>query len=162
VGAAGGARAALFASSVALLGVSCTLLSPQTGDERMACVDADSNPAVPVSFKKDIRPIMDGAVPGSRGCKGCHYENDPTGTHEGYLNTGLNLESLRELRLGGRNTPPTSIVVAGKPCSSAIVKKLQGTFGGARMPKDGPYWNEGQIQLVIDWIAEGAQGADTD
>jgi hypothetical protein len=139
----------------------CDQFEPQTGDERMACVDADSNPAVAVDFRKDIRPLLSSNVPGTLGCQGCHYASSG-GTHEGLIATGLNLETLRTIRQGGRNTPPGTIIAPGKPCSSAFVKKLQGTFGDARMPKGGPYWANPQIQLVIDWIAEGAQGADTD
>ena len=30
------------------------------------------------------------------------------------------------------------------------------------MPKGGPYWSPEQIQLMMDWIAEGAQGMDPD
>ncbi|MDF2695319.1 MAG: hypothetical protein K0S65_3702, partial [Labilithrix sp.] len=135
-------------------------LAPETGDRRMECVDADSDPSKPVVFKTDIRPLMNGGVAGTKGCKQCHYGSNAAGTREGLLETGLDLEKLQTLRRGGRRTPPDSIVVAGKPCSSAIVKKLQGTFGDARMPKNGPYWDATKIQLVIDWIAEGAQGAD--
>lgn len=145
---------------IALASASCDQLQPETGDRLLACSDVDSNPATTVSFKNDIRPLLNGDVAGTTGCKRCHYET--TGSREGLLETGLNLETLRTLRLGGRETPPSSIVIPGQPCSSAIVKKLLGTFGDARMPKGGPYWDAAQIQLVIDWIAEGAQGADTD
>ena len=30
------------------------------------------------------------------------------------------------------------------------------------MPKNGPYWTAEQIQLMVDWIAEGALGANED
>ena len=140
-------------------GAGCGELQPETGERRMACVDADSNPGTPVVFATDIRPLLDGEVDGTKGCKGCHY-GTATGTREGLLQSGLDLEKLRTIRLGGRNTPPDRLVVPGKPCSSAMVQKLQGTFGGARMPKEGPYWEPAKIQLVIDWIAEGAQGGD--
>jgi hypothetical protein len=157
-----GLRTASILSLVAVMVVGgCGAFEPETGDTRMACVDADSNPAVAVDFKKEIRPLMSGADPGTQGCAGCHYAST-NGTHEGLNQTGLNLETLRTLRQGGRDAPPGVIVAPGKPCSSALVKKLQGTFGDARMPKGGPYWTAAQIQLVIDWIAEGAQGADTD
>ena len=125
----------------------------------MACIDADSDPSKPVVFATDIRPLLNGDVDGTRGCQGCHYASAP-GTHEGLLATNLDLEKLRTIRLGGRHTPPGKILVPGKPCSSAIVQKLQGTFGDARMPRGGPYWEPAKIQLVIDWIAEGAQGGD--
>jgi hypothetical protein len=44
------------------------------------------------------------------------------------------------------------------------VQKLVGDyFEGLPMPKDGPpYWSQDEIQLVIDWIAEGANGGDSE
>jgi hypothetical protein len=161
VGASGAWRSGGCVALLAVVaGAGCDSLQPETGDLRMECVDTDSDPTKPVVFKTDIRPLMNGQVAGTKGCKLCHYPNNAAGTREGFLETGLNLETLQSLRRGGRSTPPESIIVPGKPCSSAIVKKLQGTFGSARMPKGGPYWDAAKIQLVIDWIAEGAQGAD--
>jgi hypothetical protein len=154
--------ASLAALPALLGGFGCDEIQPETGDLRMQCVDADSDPAKPVSFKNDIRPLMNGAVPGTKGCKLCHYPTNAAGTKEGFNETGLSLETLREIRIGGRNTPPNRILVPGKPCASAIVQKLQGTFGGARMPKEGPFWEPTKIQLFIDWVAEGAQGDDAD
>jgi len=141
-------------------GAGCDELDPETGELRMACVDADSDPGKRVVFSTDIRPLLNGDVEGTRGCKGCHYATDTTGSREGFFQTNLDLETLRTIRLGGRNTPPDRVVVPGKPCSSALVQKLQGTFGDARMPRGGPFWEPAKIQLVIDWIAEGAEGGD--
>jgi hypothetical protein len=74
----------------------------------------------------------------------------------------FDLETLVSLKKGGTRTADAT-VIPGQPCKSAIVQKLRGTFGdGARMPKDGPYWTPEQIQLMIDWIAEGAVGGDND
>ena len=162
VGAPKGARAAFFAllATSVVGGAGCDELDPETAELRMACVDADSDPAKSVVFATDIRPLMNGDVQGIKGCKGCHYAGDTAGSREGFLQTNLDLTKLRTIRLGGRNTPPDRIVVAGKPCSSALVQKLQGTFGDARMPRGGPFWEPAQIQLVIDWIAEGARGGD--
>ena len=131
VGILEGARGAVLASVVVIgaLVASCVQVEPETGDRRPECVDVDSDPATPVSFTRDIRPLMNGGVPGTKGCKGCHYASDPAGTREGFLETQLNLETLKTLRAGGIHTPPGRIVVPGKPCSSAIVQKLQGTFG---------------------------------
>lgn len=137
----------------------CSSLQPEVGERLAACVDADSNPGAPVDFKTQIRPIMNGDVPGPKACASCHYET--RGTKEGLLATQLNLETLLTLKAGGTGTRD-DIVVPGKPCSSAIVQKLRGTYPGARMPKGGPYWAPEQIQLMIDWIAEGAKGANTD
>ncbi|MBX3214900.1 MAG: hypothetical protein KF850_22895 [Labilithrix sp.] len=161
VGASGRARCAVT-TLVALVsaGAGCAEISPETGELRMACVDADSDPAKRVSFATEIRPMMNGDAPGIRGCRQCHYGSNAGGSREGLLATGLDLETLQTLRRGGRSSPPDEIVVPGKPCSSALVQKLQGTFGGARMPRGGPHWDAPAIQLVIDWIAEGAEGAD--
>ena len=135
----------------------CAVIEPEVGEKIAACVDADSNPAVPVVFKRDIRPIIKGEVPGPKPCANCHFHSG--GTKEGLNAVGLDLETLGTLRKGGVNTA-NDIVIAGKPCKSAIVNKLRGTYDGARMPKGGPYWTHEQIQLMVDWIFEGAQGAD--
>jgi hypothetical protein len=135
----------------------CAVIEPEVGEPLTACVDADSNPAVKVVFKDQIRPIMAGKVPGPTPCAMCH--SPLGGTMEGLNATGFDVHTLGDLRKGGRNTFD-DIVVPGKPCASAIVQKLKGTYGGARMPKGGPYWTAEQIQLMIDWIAEGAIGAD--
>lgn len=146
-----------FVVALCAASAGCSELDPDTGDLRQACVDIDSDPSRPVDFKAQIRPLLAGGVPGTKGCKACHVPSNLAGTRQGFLETGLDLETLGALRRGGRNTRD-AIVVAGKPCSSAIVKKLQGTFGASRMPKEGPYWEPAKIQLVIDWIAEGAIG----
>jgi hypothetical protein len=135
----------------------CEDIDPTAGALRPACVDTDSNPAVAVDFERDIRPLIDNKVPGTKGCIGCHAANG--GTREGFLATGLDLTKLQLIRKGGNNAP--DVIVAGKPCESLIVKKISGTAPtGARMPKGGPFWDADKIQLMHDWIAEGAQGAD--
>lgn len=144
---------------VVAIAPACTVIEPEVGERLPACVNADSNPAATVSFAQQIRPIMMGAVPGPKPCANCHYHS--TGSMDGITSTGFDLETLGALRKGGRGTAD-DIVVPGKPCDSAIVKKLRGTYEGARMPKGGPYWTPDQIQLMIDWIFEGAKGADTE
>jgi hypothetical protein len=117
-----------------------------------------------VSFANDIRPLMNREPhdPAGHGCYACHYSTEPM--HPGIDLGGLDLATLGALRRGGV-TSGASIAIAGKPCESAIVQKLQGDYAATpvRMPKDGPpYWSDAEIQLVIDWIAEGAKGADTE
>lgn len=147
-------RAALLASVIAGAW-SCTAFEPEVGDPLAACVDADSDPAKPVDFKAQIRPIF------AAHCSKCHYHD--RGTQEGYLTVHFNLEELGYLRMGGVNTRD-DIVVPGKPCASALVQKIRGTFPiGARMPKNGPpYLSNEDTQLIMDWIAEGAKGDDED
>ena len=151
---------ALALAAVAAIGAgpACANLEPETGDRLAACVDADSDPNVTVGFAKDLRPIIDGLVPGPKPCANCHFPK--SGTHEGFDASGLDLTTLRWLRVGGSRTHDT-IIVKGHPCQSALIQKIRGTFGeGARMPKGGPYLSPQQIQLFMDWIAEGADGDD--
>jgi hypothetical protein len=143
--------------AIASPGLTCKEVEPETGSIRPTCKDADSNPAAAVDFARDIRPLIDNEVAGTKGCLFCH--SPTSGSMEGFLQTGLDLTKLQAIRRGSRED--TDVVVPGKPCESIVVQKLQGTFPeGARMPKDGPYWDDAKIQLMIDWIAEGAQGAD--
>jgi len=150
----------IVAASVVLSlasGPACSAIQPEVGERLAACVDADSDPATPVDFKTQIRPIIDGRVAGPRPCAECHYASRrPEG-----VSSQLNLETLVSLRKGGARSPD-STVVRGQPCRSVIVQKLRGTFDGGRMPLGGPYWSPEQIQLMIDWIAEGAAGGDND
>jgi hypothetical protein len=138
----------------------CAELDPRTGPMRVQCADVDSDPAHTVSFANDIRPLMNRSYddPTGHGCIRCHYSTQPM--HAGTDATGLDLSSLGALRRGGV-TSGANIVIAGKPCESALVQKLEGDyFVGDRMPYDGPpYWSAAEIQLVVDWIAEGANGA---
>lgn len=151
--------AVFAAAATAAFAPGCALIEPEVGERIERCSDADSNPAVAVDFARDIRPLMNGERPPIKGCKNCHYPG--VGTQEGFFRTGLNLSQLVTLRKGGANTG-LDVVVPGSPCKSAIVQKLRGTRGGVRMPKDGPYWGPAEIQLMMDWIAEGAKGADGD
>lgn len=143
--------------AIALAGASCKEIEPETGPIRSTCQDVDSDPSVTVDFARDLRPRINNTVPGTRGCVGCHSATG--GTMEGFLQTGLDLSKLQLIRKG--STDDAAIVVPGKPCESRIVKKLRGIDpDGVRMPKGGPYWSNADIQLMVDWIAEGAQGAD--
>ena len=141
----------------------CDLVDPQAGPVRVACSDTDSDPAHTVSFAMQIRPLMDrsNTDPNGHGCIACHYSSQPT--HQCTDVTGLDVASLGTLRQGGVISG-ASIIIPGMPCESALVQKLQGDyFVGLQMPKDGPqYWSSDEIQLVVDWIAEGANGGDTE
>jgi hypothetical protein len=141
----------------------CDQLDPQTGPTSVACSDTDSDPANPVSFAMQIRPLMDRSStdPTGHGCLTCHYSTQPI--HVCTDLTGLDVATLGALRQGG-TISGANIIIPGKPCESALVQKLQGDyFEGLQMPKDGPpYWSQDEIQLVIDWIAEGANGGDSE
>jgi hypothetical protein len=116
-----------------------------------ACKDDDTNPARTVSFAHDIRPILSAPM---GGCS-CHLA--PTGAPgPGTVITGLDLASYQTLIEGGHNSG-TAIVVANQPCASILYQKIGvAPPFGSRMPLGLPALSEGQIQLVHDWIAEGA------
>ena len=145
---------ALAIATTCLSTFACSSIQPEVGDRLEACVDADSDATKSVDFKTQIRPIIEAR------CANCHDYG--RGTEEGYREVGFDQGSLGTLRKGGRNTA-TNIIVPGKPCSSAYVQKIRGTFAtGARMPKNATPLSREELQLIMDWIAEGAAGNDAD
>ncbi len=110
-----------------------------------ACSSDDSTPPTtpPVtkvkSFQSDIKPIFQ-----THGCLGCH------GTQ-----ANLSLATVPSILTGGVHGPA---VVAGNADSSLIIKKLSPTppFGN-RMPGGGTPLNDATIQIIKDWINEGAK-----
>lgn len=105
---------------------------------------ADSDPATPVSFGADVRPLM------FRPMGGC-------GCHASSATSGFNLGTYDRLRRGGLNSG-TDVVIPGQPCDSILVQKLGlAPPFGSRMPYNGPpYFTPEELQVVRDWIAEGA------
>lgn len=145
------ARIALAAALAAL--AACSVV-PDVGP-RLAgtCDDADSRPAgKPVSFSGDIHPLIFRQM---GGCF-CHLPT-PNGDGIGTQISGLNLSSLSTLRAGGIHSE-MRVIVAGEPCSSIMYQKLSDAPPfGSRMPLNGPpFWNADELQLLHDWIAEGA------
>ena len=119
---------------------------------------AEGGASRPVVFSRDIRPILGRSDGPPAGCKRCHYKAESAA--QGYELGGLDLTTLGTLRKGGISSG-RSIVIAGDPDGSAIVKKLEGTYArGARMPKDLVPLSGDEIGLVRRWIAEGARGTD--
>lgn len=110
-----------------------------------------------ISFSRDIEPML------NRGCAfpNCHgsYNTQPVG---GPLNlsTGASYGQL----LGNppytgqpsSQFPQLLRVVPGKPDSSLVVAKLEGTGPGSQMPFFGTPLSANQIGIVRQWILEGA------
>ncbi len=132
---------------LALAASGCGLYySPDVGGLQAgaACDNTDSDPTTSVSFANDVHPLMTRAM---GGCS-CHL---------GRQTSGLDLSSYESLRRGGLNSG-TKIVIAGDPCHSILPQKVDypAPFG-SRMPLNGPpYLDDSQIQLIRDWIVEGA------
>lgn len=135
--------------------VSCVeAYEPDVGSLQNApCSNEDTDPDVDVSFRDEILPLV--LNPEPLGCLQCHAPNAPTSF--GFEVSGLDLSSLDTARRGGRNSDGIAIV-PGQPCESVLYQKVSpGPPFGARMPLGGPpYLSESLLQLIHDWIAEGA------
>lgn len=142
-------RACLVAIAVASAGCLETL-GPELGPEIAACTPEDSDPLRVISFRTDVlEPLL------TRYCAKCHTPGAPNPI--GISMGGLELSSYATLRAGGTNSG-TRIVVDGDPCRSILSQKLgEAPPFGARMPRDGPYLDLVEQQVIADWIAEGAR-----
>jgi mono/diheme cytochrome c family protein len=143
-------RAALLPLGLVLCGA-CAAFEPEVGkllEER--CDDADSDPARPTRFSLHVRPLLE------ERCVGCHTPGGfaPIGVEVG----GLDLSTYASLRAGGV-VSGARIIVPGSPCASALLDKVGPSPSfGARMPLSGPpFLEDDQIQLLADWVAEGAR-----
>ena len=129
-------------------------LTPDVGPPlREACANVDSDPSTPISYQRDIvqgifaRPDLD--------CIKCHTAGGDFPI--GLLVGGLDLGSYAGLRRGGAQAG-ADVVIPGQPCESALYRKVEaGPPFGARMPLDGPpFLSDEDVQVIVDWIAEGA------
>jgi hypothetical protein len=98
----------------------------------------DEGPQAPVSFHKQIWPIL------QRRCQGCHQPAKNGGE--------LLLTSFADLAKGGGSGP---VVVPRMPDDSLLFNSLVGRDAEI-MPKDADPLPPDQIDLVRRWIAEGA------
>lgn len=122
-------------------------VGPLATPPEMQCA-GDSNPMLAVEYAPDIENVFDRG-----GCHDCHT-NDGLGVRQ----SGLDLKTYSTLRTGGGRSG-AAIVIDGDPCASILVQKLETSPPfGRRMPYDGPpYLLPADIQLVRDWIDEGAR-----
>lgn len=131
-----------------LTALACSDLDPDTGSALSSlCSDGDSDTGKSTSFARDIQPILVDR------CKACHF---PDGVAPiGLQVTGLDLSSYATIIAGAR---PGPVIAANQPCESILFLKVNpGPPFGGRMPLNGPpFLTDAQIQLIHDWIAEGA------
>lgn len=98
-------------------------------------VTQDASQGAVVSFANDIQPLLK-----SR-CGNCHGGNK--------IEEGLNLLSYASIIRGSDNGP---VVNAGVADDSLLVEMV----ATQEMPKRGPKLTPPQVQLIIDWINQGA------
>jgi mono/diheme cytochrome c family protein len=88
-----------------------------------------------VSYSKDIQPIF------TQNCVRCHGGRG-----------GLYLDSYAHVMAGGVTGP---VIVPGSPQDSLLVKRIEGIVQ-PQMPLGGPPLSQADINLIVNWIAEGA------
>lgn len=141
----------MIVAALAVLAAGCDAFTPEVGKPIAAiCQDQDSDPDRVLSYKNDIRPIFE------EYCFVCHTA---TGRFPIGLEVGrLDLATYTSLRAGGAIGSSRDIV-PGQPCESILRQKISPAPPfGARMPLSGPpFVDEDEIQLIHDWIAEGAR-----
>jgi hypothetical protein len=148
-GIAGIAALALFTS--------CSAIEPDVRQLQTAApLPTTTSTGGGVQFTRDILPILSRP----KGCKSCHDAG--SALPEGFAQSGFDTTNLGTIRKGGVATRGT-VIIAGNPNGSALVQKVEGTFPrGARMPRNQPPLSVEEIALIRTWIAEGAQGKDTE
>jgi hypothetical protein len=88
-----------------------------------------------VSFANDILPILQ-----SR-CVNCHGGER--------IEEGLIMKSYADIMAGSDNGP---VVIPGDADNSLVVELLLAN----KMPKRGPKLTPPQVQLIVDWVGQGA------
>ena len=94
-----------------------------------------------VDFEKDIRPILE------ENCWHCHGEDEQE--------SGLRLDKRAMMLRGGDYGLPT--LVPGHPEKSYLIEVVEHRDPDMAMPTDGDKLPEQQIELLRQWITEGAQ-----
>jgi mono/diheme cytochrome c family protein len=100
-----------------------------------ATATAEPAASATVSFTNDILPLLK-----SR-CVNCHGGER--------VEEGLLLRSYAELMAGSNNGP---VLIPGDAENSLLVKLVV----NQKMPKRGPKLTPPQIQLIVDWVNQGA------
>ena len=95
-------------------------------------------------FVDHVRPILE------RSCFTCHAD-DAQG--------GLRLDSRERMLAGGGRGP---VIVPGDPGRSLLVAALRHEREDLRMPFGGSRLPDAEIEDIVDWIAAGAEWAETD
>ncbi len=101
---------------------------------------AEGPSAQPVSFHRQIRPILQAH------CQGCHQ---PAKADGDYVMT-----QFERLVKGGESG--SAAIVPGKPEESRLVEMITPEDGEAAMPQGKPPLDSQSIALIVRWIREGA------
>lgn len=91
-----------------------------------------------VSFKTNVAPLF------ATSCSGCHGNK---------MSTASGAYSFLTTQSSGCGP----LVVPGNTTTSSLVRLLQGSTCGTRMPKGGPYMTSTQLGTINAWICQGAK-----
>jgi mono/diheme cytochrome c family protein len=109
--------------------------------------------AQPVSLASDIQPTVF-----TEFCANCHSGGG------GSLPSSLNLTSAADshanlVSVASSQQPALNLVEPGNPDDSYLIRKLEGgpNISGGQMPQGGPFLDQATIDVIRQWITEGAQ-----
>ena len=130
-----GIRLGLLLAAFTISVSGCGTSDDDTGDGAGGVVDTTTDSGV--SFQHDVLPIL------TQRCAlaGCHVAGGPR---------GIDLRSYASVLEGGQRG---AIVVAGNAAGSELVNQI----ATGNMPPGGPPLDDAQVQLITDWINDGAQ-----
>ncbi len=123
--------------AAALLALALTAAPAVAADDK-----PKAEPAAPakISYDKQVRPIFQAH------CQGCHQ---PAKAGGDYVMT-----SFDKLLKGGESGDPA--VAPGKPGESHLIEAITPHDGKSEMPRNKPPLNPTEIELIAQWIAQGA------
>ncbi len=109
------------------------------GDD--AATSEKGETATSVSYYKQIRPILQAH------CQGCHQ---PAKSGGDYVMT-----AFESMLAGGESG--VEAIIPGKPAESYLIDQITPDKDGkAAMPQDKPALSAGELELITNWIAQGA------
>jgi hypothetical protein len=101
----------------------------------------DTQTSEQISFNHDIRPIL------NKSCTGCH----------GGVSKQANVSFIYREEALGRGHSGRLTIVPGDPDASELIARVESDDPSIRMPYKGAKLPDHEIQLLRDWIAQGAQ-----
>ncbi|MEO5741506.1 MAG: hypothetical protein ABIS29_13020 [Vicinamibacterales bacterium] len=139
-----------------LTGVCALALSSAACDEKLSSITGPT-PNLTTTFSSIQQTIFNVTDSSGRlSCTGCHTDQGRNPSGGLVLLEGRSYQQLVGRASTGK--PGATLVIAGDPDNSYLVKKLEGTdINGQRMPRgNGPFLTEGQMRVIRRWITEGA------
>ena len=124
-----------FSLAILVLGISAALIAAANAAE-------PTNEAAPVSFFKDVLPILR-----QKNCTGCHQPAKRGGEYV--------MTEFAALLKGGESGE--AAVVPGKPDKSYLLGQITPSGGKAEMPKDAAPLTEAEVATIRKWIEQGAK-----